>query len=281
MRYEHQHSVQLLKQVASELESIRDHENYTTNNGTTTTTTAKRCCYNDVGVKFPRACLQYLQSLPGNTHCVDCGTPNPDWASITYGTLLCLQCSGVHRSYGVQVSYVRSISYDTWNHPQILSLLEGGNTQLRTFFQRHELLNNNNSNTTTENHLGIQLYNKRYHTKAALFYKVNLKQHVQNVIQNGHYRGREYNRQQQQGQKHDTHSSNKTQYGTSRSMSPTSVLAVRNNNNNDVVNRLVPPLPALDESVMQHLSSSKISNSNNNVQPATNNNIGTAIVEVL
>lgn len=246
----------LVDQVALELESIRliDHNG---NNNTCCSSSASSCSsshsnssgssntsvmksYNDVGVKFPNACLQLLQSIPGNQHCVDCGKSNPDWASITYGVLMCLQCSGIHRSYGVQVSYVRSIQYDTWNQQQIVALLEGGNTQLRTFFHRHQLLNNNNINnsstqTASNNNISLQqqhdLYNQRYHTKAALFYKVNLKQHVSNVIENGTYRGREHNRQHAI----KCNSSQIPKGVDYRSKSPTTVVVVHRNKANESI----------------------------------------------
>eukprot|EP01114_Cavostelium_apophysatum_P020833 TRINITY_DN7092_c0_g1_i1.p1 TRINITY_DN7092_c0_g1~~TRINITY_DN7092_c0_g1_i1.p1 ORF type:complete len:501 (+),score=147.87 TRINITY_DN7092_c0_g1_i1:123-1625(+) len=32
-----------------------------------------------------------------NTVCVDCGTEDPDWASINLGILVCIDCSGIHR----------------------------------------------------------------------------------------------------------------------------------------------------------------------------------------
>jgi hypothetical protein len=39
-----------------------------------------------------------------NTVCAGCTTPNPDWVSLNLGVLLCIECSGVHRSLGVHVS---------------------------------------------------------------------------------------------------------------------------------------------------------------------------------
>lgn len=48
------------------------------------------------------------QLMETNSTCADCGTPNPDWVSLNLGILVCIQCSGIHRSLGVHVSKVRS-----------------------------------------------------------------------------------------------------------------------------------------------------------------------------
>ena len=55
---------------------------------------------------FPPACHAMLMNIEGSHQCIDCGANNPQWAAVTYGALLCLQCSGMHRSLGVQVSIV-------------------------------------------------------------------------------------------------------------------------------------------------------------------------------
>jgi len=57
-----------------------------------------------------------------NLRCADCGNSDPTWVSINLGTLLCIQCSGIHRSLGVHISKVRSITLDNWSLP-MLSLL--------------------------------------------------------------------------------------------------------------------------------------------------------------
>merc|ERR1711865_1125479 len=109
-----------------------------------------------------------VKSLPGNQFCMDCGVSNPDWASVSYGILICLQCCGKHRSYGVKTSFVKSITMDEWSHSQILSMLEGGNQQLGNFFKRHKMIDV--SSTTTTTHSSSSMLSKRYRTKAAQFY---------------------------------------------------------------------------------------------------------------
>ncbi|CAM6039052.1 unnamed protein product [Sphagnum compactum] len=56
--------------------------------------------------------LDILRCVPGNDVCADCGAVEPDWASLNLGILLCIECSGVHRNLGVQISKVRSLTLD-------------------------------------------------------------------------------------------------------------------------------------------------------------------------
>jgi len=142
---------------------------------------------------FPPACRQLLVDIEGNTRCLDCGDASPDWASVSYGALLCLGCSGKHRSLGVKTSFVRSISMDHWSTRQILSMLEGGNHQLSQFFSRHALPHT--------------MGTARYRTVAARFYREKLAEHVEDVLGRGEYRGRDKNRQKKKG---DTRSESKS-----------------------------------------------------------------------
>jgi ADP-ribosylation factor GTPase-activating protein 1 len=55
-----------------------------------------------------------VNSDESNRKCFECGQANPNWVSVNNGVLLCINCSGLHRGLGVQISYVLSISLDLW-----------------------------------------------------------------------------------------------------------------------------------------------------------------------
>ncbi|XP_066138052.1 centaurin-gamma-1A isoform X1 [Euwallacea fornicatus] len=61
------------------------------------------------------ASIQAIKNrVPGNGFCVDCDAPNPDWASLNLGVLMCIECSGIHRNLGSHISRVRSLDLDEW-----------------------------------------------------------------------------------------------------------------------------------------------------------------------
>ncbi|KAG7274605.1 hypothetical protein CRUP_029246, partial [Coryphaenoides rupestris] len=79
--------------------------------------------------------LQRIQCLPGNGQCCDCGHADPGWASINLGVLLCIECSGIHRSLGVHCSKVRSLTLDSWE-PELLKLMcELGNSVINHIYE--------------------------------------------------------------------------------------------------------------------------------------------------
>ncbi|KAK1803452.1 hypothetical protein P4O66_020878 [Electrophorus voltai] len=83
----------------------------------------------------PDSVPQRVQGLPGNELCCDCGQADPCWASINLGILLCIECSGIHRSLGVHCSKVRSLTLDSWE-PELLKLMcELGNGVINHIYE--------------------------------------------------------------------------------------------------------------------------------------------------
>ncbi|XP_028921758.1 arf-GAP with coiled-coil, ANK repeat and PH domain-containing protein 3 isoform X1 [Ornithorhynchus anatinus] len=79
--------------------------------------------------------LQRVQGIAGNGQCCDCGQADPRWASINLGVLLCIECSGIHRSLGVHCSKVRSLTLDSWE-PELLKLMcELGNGTVNHIYE--------------------------------------------------------------------------------------------------------------------------------------------------
>ena len=103
----------------------------------------------------------------GNSECVDCGSPKPKWASMNNGIFLCLKCAGVHRSFGMSISLIRSLQIDSWTEKQLLYLTKGGNNN----FKKNLTEFNIDPKTAS-----IDL---KYKSKASHYYRRNLKNEVE------------------------------------------------------------------------------------------------------
>ncbi|GAB6019286.1 Centaurin-gamma-1A, variant 3 [Chamberlinius hualienensis] len=74
-------------------------------------------------------------NVNGNSHCVDCDSPNPDWASLNLGVLMCIECSGIHRNLGSHISRVRSLDLDEWPPWHIKVMMSIGNHMANSIWE--------------------------------------------------------------------------------------------------------------------------------------------------
>ncbi|ETO21348.1 ankyrin repeat-containing protein [Reticulomyxa filosa] len=70
-----------------------------------------------------------------NLNCADCGQKSPEWVSINLGVVVCLSCSGIHRSLGTHVSKIRSICLDDIPLTTLAVLQKLGNAKVNQLLE--------------------------------------------------------------------------------------------------------------------------------------------------
>ncbi|KAH0795130.1 ARF GAP-like zinc finger-containing protein [Histomonas meleagridis] len=76
-----------------------------------------------------------LLKLPENYLCADCKKHRPKWASCNLGIFICLECSGIHRSLGTHISFVRSCNLDSWEPEQEMRMKYIGNQKANDYWE--------------------------------------------------------------------------------------------------------------------------------------------------
>ncbi|OEU21759.1 Arf GTPase activating protein, partial [Fragilariopsis cylindrus CCMP1102] len=132
-----------------------------------------------------------VKSLEGNNICADCEQTNPTWCSVSFGILLCLECSGKHRGLGTHISFVRSLDMDSFSAKQIQVLKIGGNKQCNSYLQdqhTQQQPQQQRENTTTDDFTTTACTNPttknnsarvKYDNNIAELYKLKLKARVE------------------------------------------------------------------------------------------------------
>ncbi|KFR13809.1 Arf-GAP with GTPase, ANK repeat and PH domain-containing protein 3, partial [Opisthocomus hoazin] len=80
-----------------------------------------------LGSQSDAQAIQAVRTARGNSFCVDCDAPGPDWASLNLGSLMCIECSGIHRNLGTHLSRVRSLDLDDWPSELLMVMTAIGN----------------------------------------------------------------------------------------------------------------------------------------------------------
>lgn len=108
---------------------------------------------NKQGIKVEQP-IDILRKVSGNDKCADCGKPEPDWASLNLGILVCIECSGVHRNLGVHKSKVRSLKLDVkvWDSSVLTMFQSLGNLFANSVWE--ELLHATSTSQTDDTPFG-------------------------------------------------------------------------------------------------------------------------------
>jgi hypothetical protein len=116
----------------------------------------------------PAEVFRRLKRDAENNICVECNAFNTQWASVTYGIYICMNCSGKHRGLGTHLSAVRSLDMDSWTDTQLAMMEAGGNRNFKMFLRSRGIPE------------GIDLQTK-YSSPALREYRERLKAQVQGV----------------------------------------------------------------------------------------------------
>lgn len=87
------------------------------------------------------------------------GSAEAHWVSVNMGIFLCFNCACcIHRlHYGVEISYIKSVFKDQWNHQQLRVLIYSGNKALKEYLEFYDLI--------------YEPIQKRYNAIAAQYYR--------------------------------------------------------------------------------------------------------------
>ncbi|AAS54097.1 AFR725Cp [Eremothecium gossypii ATCC 10895] len=78
---------------------------------------------------------------PSNSACCDCRSDKQvEWISLNILCVVCINCSGVHRSLGAHVSKMRSLTLDSFSSPESLQLLKCvSNQNVNSLYESEDL----------------------------------------------------------------------------------------------------------------------------------------------
>lgn len=86
--------------------------------------------------EFKRRAIDAMH-LPENTVCADCLAKDPRWASSKLGVFICINCSGIHRSLGTHISFVRSVELDNWKENETIMMEKVGNARANAYWEKN------------------------------------------------------------------------------------------------------------------------------------------------
>ncbi|KAK0066449.1 arf-GAP with Rho-GAP domain ANK repeat and PH domain-containing protein 2 [Biomphalaria pfeifferi] len=81
--------------------------------------------------------LKKVQENESNSRCADCSSETAYWASVILGIVLCDNCAGIHRTFNLKQSKIRSLRMDVnvWTPSLIDFMIQIGNANANAFWE--------------------------------------------------------------------------------------------------------------------------------------------------
>jgi hypothetical protein len=132
--------------------------------------------------KQQEALFRRLCTKEENSICADCKSKGATWVSLGYGVFVCINCSGVHRSFGMHITRVRSTKLDSWTlaDSKIMELI--GNGIANSYWEFS--LNNGRSRQLLRDEERMNFIRQKYITK--MWAKTSTPDPVSELVKNNY-----------------------------------------------------------------------------------------------
>ncbi len=104
-----------------------------------------------------------MKQIPENNICADCKSKGASWVSLGYGVFVCINCSGVHRSFGMHITRVRSTKLDSWTRGDAKIMQTIGN-KLANMYWEHHIIFHHKEHIFLEDNRAEYIKNKYLHS---------------------------------------------------------------------------------------------------------------------
>ena len=116
---------------------------------------------------------EIINTIINNNVCADCGVKNPTWLCINWLTIICINCSAIHRGLGTNISKVKGFRLDNISN-DLIELLEILKQDEINKILEKNLPENEKPNSESQNNIKEKFIIEKYKNKKFLEKKENI-----------------------------------------------------------------------------------------------------------